>query len=117
MNPFTMAELLLGDMQLTSGQLAQLRAINTKYFTELYALQQRTRADRAPTVQADSIVEGQPTIPEADLAALDVMIARDIRDMLTAEQRPVLDRNFPRLRELIGRSHGHEERQPGAQSP
>ena len=41
MNPFTMAELLLGDMKLTPGQLAQLRAINTRYFTELYALQRK----------------------------------------------------------------------------
>jgi hypothetical protein len=93
MNPFTMAEILLGDMQLTPGQLAQLRAINTKYFTELYALQEKARAERTPTVQAASVAESEPAIPEADLAALDAVIARDIRDMLTAEQRAAVDRD------------------------
>jgi hypothetical protein len=82
MDPFTMAELLLGDTKLTPGQLAQLRAINTKYFTELYALQQKAGAEGT-----------------ADQAALEAVIAQDIRDMLTEDQRAVLDRNWPRLRE------------------
>jgi hypothetical protein len=82
MDPFTMAELLLGDTKLTPGQVAQLRAINTKYFTELYALQQTAGAEDA-----------------ADQAALEAVIAQDIRDMLTEDQRVVLDRNWARLRE------------------
>lgn len=32
------------------------------------------------------------------MAALDAMVARDIRDMLSEEQRAVLDRNGPTLR-------------------
>jgi hypothetical protein len=84
MDPFTMAELLLGDTKLTPGQLAQLRAINTKYFTELSALQQKAGAEDT-----------------ADLAALGAVIAQDIRDILTEDQRAVLDRNWPRLRERV----------------
>jgi hypothetical protein len=100
MDPFMMAELLLGDTKLTPGQLAQLRAINTKYFTELYALQQRAAAERgAPAAAGGSLADQRPEVPQADLAALDVVIARDIRDMLTDEQRIVVDRNWPRLRE------------------
>ena len=79
MDPFTMARLLLGDLELTSGQLAQLRAINTKYFTELAALMR----------------EGD--IGARDMAALHAVIASDIGDMLTGEQRPVFDRNLPRV--------------------
>jgi hypothetical protein len=94
MDPFTMADLLLGGMQqLTPGQLAQLRAINTKYFTELSTLQQRT-------ADAEGLPADRPAaIPESEMAALDAVIARDIRDMLSEDQRAVLDRNWPKLRE------------------
>ena len=97
MNPFTMAELLLGDMQLTPGQLAQLRAINTKYFTELYALQQKAAAARDTRV-GEPPADRPEAVPESEMAALDAMVARDIRDMLSEEQRAVLDRNGPTLR-------------------
>ena len=108
MNPFTMAELLLGDLELTSEQLAQLRAINTKYFTELHALRQKAGAAGA---HREPVAGGGPAIPEADLAALDAVIARDIRDILTMEQQAVLDRNWPRLRERpVERSDGRDER-------
>jgi hypothetical protein len=100
MDPFTMASLLLGDVQLTPGQLAQLRALNTKYFTELYAHQRRAADERGPGAAAVKPLADRPSAaPEADLAELHAMIARDIRDMLTEEQRAVLDRNLPRLRE------------------
>ncbi len=98
MDPFTMAALLLGDMTLTPGQLAQLRAINTKYFTELSALQQKAAAARDALAEAP-LADRPAAIPESDMAALDVVIARDIRDMLSEDQRAVLDRNWPTLRE------------------
>jgi hypothetical protein len=109
MNPFTMAELLLGDMKLTPGQLAQLRAINTRYFTELYALQRK--------VGAGSATDGRSVVPEADLAALDATIARDIRDMLSEDQRAVLDRNWPRLRERAVERPVTDERVASASTP
>ena len=96
MNPFTMAELLLGDMTLTPSQLAQLRAINTKYFTELYALQ-HPATGRADSAMAEPLADRLPVVPEADLVALDEVIARDIREILTDEQRAVLDRNWAKV--------------------
>lgn len=98
MDPFTMAELLLGDMTLTPGQLAQLRAINTKYFTELYALQQKAAAERGARAEGP-LADRASAIPESEMAALDDVIARDIRDILSEDQRAVLDRNWPKLRE------------------
>ena len=75
MDPFTMAAKLLGDIHLSPDQLAQLRAINTKYFAALAALHQ----DAA----------------ERDLPRLQAGAASDIREMLTDEQRAVCDRNLP----------------------
>jgi hypothetical protein len=91
-----MAELLIGDMRLTSGQLAQLRAINTKYFTEVFALEQKSRR-HGSSEPSGPAADSAPEIPEADLLALDAMIARDIRDILTEDQQVVFDRNWPRL--------------------
>jgi hypothetical protein len=90
MDPFTMAELLIGDMQLTSGQLAQLRAINTKYFTEVFALEQKARR-HGGSGTGEQPGDRAREIPDADLRALDALIARDIRDILTEDQRAVFD--------------------------
>ena len=92
-----MAKLLLGDMRLTPGQLAQLRAINTKYFTELYTLQQKAAAARGTGVEGPP-ADQPSTIQESDMAALNVVIARDIRDILSEDQQAVLDRNWQTLR-------------------
>jgi hypothetical protein len=109
MDPFTMASLLLGDTKLTPGQLAQLRAINTKYFTELYALQQKAAAG--------PLADRAPAVPEAELAALDATIARDIRDIVTEEQRVVLDRNWARRREqIIEQAVGDERARPASRA-
>jgi hypothetical protein len=117
MDPFTMAEQLLGDTKLTPGQLAQLRAINTKYFTELYALQQKAAAGRgAPEAAAGPLADRRPEVAEPDLAALDAVIARDIRDILTAEQQAVLDRKWPQLRERTIEQPVSDER-AGSVSP
>lgn len=96
MDPFTMAKLLVGDARLTPDQLAQLRTINSKYFTELYGLQEQAR-QRSGLAAGEPPADRAPAISEADLAALDTMIARDIRDMLTEDQQTVLDRNLPKL--------------------
>lgn len=76
MNPFTLAERLLDGIRLTPGQLAQLRAINTKYYTALASLERDPgAAGRGP-------------------ADLQLLIAADIREMLTDDQRDVFDRNL-----------------------
>ena len=76
-DPFTIAKQLLGDVRLTAGQLAQLRALNTKYFSALYALEHGDSEKRAAS--------------EKELATLRRAIESDIRDMLTPEQRATLD--------------------------
>ena len=88
MDPFTMAGLVLGRLELTSEQLAQLRAINTKYFTEIAALGRRGDGEAGAA---------QPTPSARDMAALHATIASDIRDLLTEEQRVLFDRNLPRV--------------------
>jgi 1,2-phenylacetyl-CoA epoxidase PaaB subunit len=64
---------MLGDMELSPGQLAQLRALDRKYAQRLYARRQ----------------------PEADLRA---MLRSDIRAMLTPEQERALGLMPPSLR-------------------
>ena len=77
-NPFALAERLLVDVRLTPGQLAQLRAINARYYTMLASI-------------------GQPAgTSDAMLPEHQSMIAGDIREMLTGEQRVSFDRNLAR---------------------
>ena len=104
MDPFTMAGLVLGKLELTSDQLAQLRAINTKYFTEVAALQRRASADAA-------IVPAGNRPATRDMTALNAAIAADIRELLTAEQQVVFDRNFPRVwaKEIEGRGEADRD--------
>lgn len=91
MDPFTMVERLLGDAELTSSQLAQIRALNTRYFTELAAIDRGSGKPRRrrPNELADS--------PASRFASLMSSIASDIREVLTDEQRAAFDRNFPRV--------------------
>jgi hypothetical protein len=83
MDPFTMAGRLLADEPLSPGQLAELRALNTRYFSRLAAL------------------SGSGAPSAAELAALHATIAADIRLMLTPEQRAIFDRKLPTLADLL----------------
>ena len=67
MNALAEAARMLGDMELSPSQLAQLRALNRKYAQRLYAGRQR----------------------ESDLLA---MLRSDILAILTAEQERLLGR-------------------------
>ena len=67
MNALTEATRLLGDLELSSGQLAQLRALNRKYAQRVFERRQ----------------------PEAELLA---MLRADILAMLTPEQERALGR-------------------------
>jgi hypothetical protein len=68
---FAVAKRVLGDLTLTVGQLAQLRAIDRKYQQGLFTL--LDGAQRAPT--------------SAEIAQLDEIAMRDILEMLTPGQR------------------------------
>ena len=72
---FTVAERLLAGITLTVYQTAQLRAIDHTYQQSLFRMLAGAR--RAPTA--------------AEQSQLDEVAARDIMNMLTAEQRRCLD--------------------------
>ena len=76
LNPFALAERLLDGIRLTPGQLAQLRAINAKYYTALAS------------------PERDPGAAGRGPADLQLLVAADIREMLTDDQRDVFDRNL-----------------------
>lgn len=85
MDAFTVAEELLPGIHLTSGQLAQLRAINYEYYTRLFALS-RTPLPGAPQPQPDAPpVVREPTPAEA--GELRATLVAEIRAMLTPDQR------------------------------
>jgi hypothetical protein len=100
MDAFTVAAQMLGGLELGSGQLAQLRAIDSKYQQRLYTL---LHASDTPARPGGSYpepdahpVERGPT--PAELAELRAMLVSDIRGLLSPEQRGRLDRSAGRIR-------------------
>ena len=79
MNAYTLAAQLLGDTQLSGGQLAQLRTIDASHQQRLFTLLHDGGARREAR---------EPTASE--LAALRETIVRDLLGMLTPEQRAAL---------------------------
>lgn len=79
MNAYTLAAQLLGDMELSGFQLAQLRAIDASHQQRLFTLLHDGGASRPAR---------EPTAHE--LAALRETIVRDLLEMLTPEQRDAL---------------------------
>ena len=79
---FALLSQLLPGVALTSGQLAGVRAINTKFQTELFALGERARAAGRP---------GAAPSP-AERRALRAMLVGDLRSVLTEAQRSDFDR-------------------------
>ena len=73
MNAFTMAAELLAGVSLTAGQLAQLRAIDHKYWQSVHALLRSTGDGPA----------GAPS--EEQIAALHAALERDVRALAPAD--------------------------------
>jgi hypothetical protein len=90
---FTVATDLFGDLQLTSGQLAQLRAINHKYWQEVYTLLHPAGGDaKAPGPPDGGPTPSEPaSLTERQTAALRAMLEKELRAILTPEQRAALD--------------------------
>lgn len=93
MDAFTVATDLLGDLQLTSGQLAQLRAINHRYWQEVYTLLHPTGADAKSTdlPEEGATPAAAPSLTERQTAALRAMLEGEIRAILTREQRAAVE--------------------------
>jgi hypothetical protein len=75
MNVFQLAAELIGDIELSPGQLAQLRALDRKYAQRVYTILHG----------GDSGTPHEPT--EAETAELRAQLTADILDLLTPEQR------------------------------
>jgi Spy/CpxP family protein refolding chaperone len=78
MNAFTMLGDMLGNLELTPGQLTQLRALNRKYAQRVYTLLHESEA-------------GTPReLTKAEAADLDAKLMADILALLTPEQQSAL---------------------------
>lgn len=85
MSAFTVAAELLGDMELTPGQLAQLRALDMGYQQRLYTV----------LLEAGHVADatGVPAEPEREvIAALRESLEMDVLAMLTPAQHDTIRR-------------------------
>jgi Spy/CpxP family protein refolding chaperone len=93
MDAYSTAAGLLGNMELSPDQLAQLRAIDYKYQLEVqHRLHARKENGPAPFPAPPRHSNTSSGLTPQDFASLRAMIVGDIRDMLTPEQRAALDR-------------------------
>jgi Spy/CpxP family protein refolding chaperone len=74
MNALTMATEMLGNVELTPGQLAQLRALDRKYAQRVYTLLHDSEA-------------GTRELSEAEAADLEAKLRSDVHALLTPEQQ------------------------------
>jgi hypothetical protein len=91
MNAFAVAAQMLGGLQLGAGQLAQLRAVDSRHHQRLYTLV------NAPAGPPESRARpGTPRMPReptpAERLELHAMLVRDVRALLSPEQRAWIDR-------------------------
>jgi hypothetical protein len=77
-NALTTALEILGDIELSAGQLAQLRALDRKY------------AQRVYTLLHDSESGTRRELTEAEVADLEAKLRSDIFALLTPEQQSLL---------------------------
>ena len=88
---YAIAESMLGTLALSSGQMAQLRAIDHKYQQRLFTLL-RTEPPESDATGSSSPADGVRALTDEETAELEAMITADILDTLSAEQRRVLRR-------------------------
>lgn len=95
MNAYSVAAQLLGDLQLSSDQYAQLRALDYRLQLEIQRrLRARDETGALPR-QAPGTAPTDAGLGPDDLAALRTMLLADIREMLTPQQCDILDRRGP----------------------
>ncbi len=78
MDAFTVAAEILGDRQLTSGQIAQLRAINQRYWQAVSAIRHSG---------AEQGEQGAVALTAAQVAELRAMLEWEIRSLRAPDQR------------------------------
>ena len=82
MDASSILQRLLPDANLTSGQVVRLRAIDTNYWSEIYALKARGADDSAS---------------KNEMEALKARTLADVREILTDDQRRTLEQKLPLL--------------------
>jgi hypothetical protein len=88
MDAFSIAAELIPGIELTAGQLAQLRAVNHRYHTRLYELTRAHGAVRAPARRNVPPAPRELTAGEA--GELRAMLVDAVLELLTPEQRRTL---------------------------
>ncbi len=101
MSVWTMLAPLLTGLDLAPGQLAELRAINTLYYTELA----RNEGVASTAGRADSCASNESA------SVIDPVILSRVRAMLHDEQRLVFDRNLAARQSAEARGDARVERQ------
>lgn len=90
MNAYSLATELLGDIELSAGQLSQLRALDYRYQLEVQRLLSLREVQGPPGAAAGPVARPPEPGPE-DLARLRLMMVAGIRELLTPGQRALLD--------------------------
>jgi hypothetical protein len=89
MDAFTVAAELLPGIELSADQLAQLRAVNHRYYSRLFVLTQDPGSSETGDPAGTPRSPRTPTAREA--SELRAMLVEDIRRLLTPEQRRAVD--------------------------
>lgn len=93
MNTYSIAAELLGDLELSPEQHAHLRAIDYRYQLELQRrLQAHAGGETVPEQPSTRNADAESGMNPEELASARARLVDDILDMLTPEQRAILDR-------------------------
>ena len=87
LDAYAVADELFGDVPLTTGQRAQLRALDHRYWQAVFDLLHRD--DEAPGARSTP-ASTAPTLTPEQRAALRTMLEDAIREMATPAQRAAL---------------------------
>jgi len=92
MDVFEVVHELLGDLPLTTGQLTQLRAIDRKYWQAVFTLLHPEHGDdwRLDLRAGPGSAGAAPSLSADQTADLHAMLVREVRALVTPEQRAAL---------------------------
>jgi hypothetical protein len=80
---FTVASRLLGDRELSATQVAQLRAINRKYYQRMFDMLDRPADAERPTSESTTTTEssGRRALTADEADELHAMLESDVREV------------------------------------
>lgn len=94
MDAFEVAHEVLGDLPLTTGQTAQLRVIDHKYWQAVFTLLHPDVGDErcADAPEAARLPGAVPALTPEQVADLHAMLVREVRELVRPELRVALGR-------------------------